>query len=100
MTKELGQLGEELLGKTSGKCKPRKDTWWWNDEIQQCLKRKKEAKKTLDRYNTEENKEAYIVAKKEAKRKVASAKARSCKVLCEAMDSSDGQKQVLRMANQ
>ena len=67
VTRELRQLGEELLGKTSRKCKPGKETWWWNDEIEQCFKRKNEAKNTLDRDNTEENKEAYIVAKKEAK---------------------------------
>ena len=73
VNREIGQLEEELLGKTCGKCKPRREVWWWNDEIQQCLMRKK--------HNTEENKEAYRIAKEEAKRKIASAKARACKVL-------------------
>nr|XP_027234580.1 uncharacterized protein LOC113825926 [Penaeus vannamei] len=32
VTEDLGKLGEILLGKTSGKCKPGKETWW-NDVV-------------------------------------------------------------------
>ncbi|XP_069974795.1 uncharacterized protein [Penaeus vannamei] len=59
VTEYLRKLGERLLGRTSGKCKPGKKTWWWNDEVQESLKRKKEAKKILDMENNDENKEVY-----------------------------------------
>ena len=65
--------------------------------MQQNTKRKKEAKKTLDKENTNVNKEAYKVAKKVAKKNVASAKARVPYV---DMDTIDGLKRVLIMAKQ
>nr|XP_027227214.1 uncharacterized protein LOC113819172 [Penaeus vannamei] len=100
VTEDLRKLGERLLGRTSGKCKPGKETWWWNDEVQESLKRKKEAKKTLDMENNDENKEVYKLAKKEAKKSVARAKARAYQVLYEDMETIDGQKRALRMAKQ
>ncbi|XP_069993536.1 uncharacterized protein [Penaeus vannamei] len=100
VTEYLRKLGERLLGRTSGKCKPGKKTWWWNDEVQESLKRKKEAKKILDMENNDENKEVYKLAKKEAKKSVAGAKARAYQVLYEDMGTIDGQKRALRMAMQ
>ena len=92
VTEDLRQLGEKLLGKT-GKYEPGKETWWWNEEVQQNIKRKKEAKKTLDKENTNANKEEY-------KKNIASAKARAYQVLYEDMDTIDGLKRVLKMAKQ
>jgi len=100
VTEDLRKLGEKLLGKTSGKCKPGKETWWWNEEVQKNIKRKREAKVALDKENTEESKEAYKVIKKETKKSVASAKARAYQVLYENMETDDGQKRVLRLAKQ
>ncbi|XP_027230979.2 uncharacterized protein [Penaeus vannamei] len=100
VTEDLRKLGERLLGRTSRKCKPGKETWWWNDEVQESLKRKKEAEKTLDMENDDENKEVYKLAKKEAKKSVARAKARAYQVVYEDMETIDGQKRALRMAKQ
>ena len=30
VTEDMRQLGEEILGKTSGKTKQEKETWWWD----------------------------------------------------------------------
>ncbi|XP_069970999.1 uncharacterized protein PF3D7_1120000-like [Penaeus vannamei] len=81
VTEYLRKLGERL-----------EETWWWNDEVQESLKRKKEAKKTLDMENKDEIKEVYKLAKKEAKKSVARAKARAYQVLYEDMETIDGQK--------
>ena len=77
VTEDLRQLGEKLLGKTSGNMKQGKETRWWNEDVQESIQTKKLAKITLDKDNNEENKAAYKTAKKEAKKSVAIAKARA-----------------------
>ena len=100
VTEDLKQLGEKLLGKTSGNMKQGKETWWWNEEVQESIQTKKLAKRTLDKDNSEGNKAAYKTAKKEAKRNVAIAKARAYDHLYADMDTTEGQKKVLRMAKE
>ena len=40
-------LGEEVLGKISGKVKVGEKMWWWGEEVQKHIRDKKEAKKRL-----------------------------------------------------
>ena len=84
---DLRQLGEELLGKTSGNMKQGKETWWWNEDVQESIQTKQLAKITLDKDNNEENKAAYKTAKKEAKKSVAIAKARAYDRLYQSMQT-------------
>ena len=64
------------------------------------IQTKKLAKKTLDKEKHEENKAAYKTAKKEANNNVAIANARAYDRLYADMDTSEGQKKVLRMAKE
>ena len=41
----LRKTGETVLGVTIGKRNGDRETWWWNKEIQESIKEKKEAKK-------------------------------------------------------
>ena len=100
VTEDLRQLGEKLLGKTSGNMKQGMETWWWNEDVQEGIQTKKLANITLDKDNNEENKDAYKTAKKEAKKSVAIAKARAFDRLYADMDTTEGQKKVLRMAKE
>jgi hypothetical protein len=46
------QVGEKVLGKTSGKGKPKdKETWWWSEEVKNSVKKKKEEKRKRDLIN-------------------------------------------------
>ena len=92
VTEDLIQLGDKLLVKTSGNMKQGKETWWWNEDVQESTQTKKLAKRTLDKDNNEDNKAAYKTAKKEAKRNVAIAKARAYGHLYADMDAIEGQK--------
>ena len=47
VTEDLRQLGEKLLGKTSGNMKQETDTWWWNEDVLESIQTKKLAKITL-----------------------------------------------------
>ena len=101
VTEDLKQLGEKLLGKTSGNMKQGKETWWWNEDEQESIQTKKLAKRTLDKDNSEENKAAYKTAKKEVNRNVAIAKARAYDHLyADVDDTTEGQKKVLWMAKE
>ena len=44
--KILRKTAETVLGVTFGKRKKDKETWWWNEEVQESIKEKKESKKT------------------------------------------------------
>ena len=41
----LRKTAETVLGVTSGKQKGDRETWWWNEEVQDSIIEKKEAKK-------------------------------------------------------
>ena len=65
VTEDLRQLGEKLLGKTSGNMIQGKETWWWTEDIQESTQTKKLVERTIDEDNNEENKAAYKIATKE-----------------------------------
>ena len=61
------------LGGTSGKVSTagRRKTWWWNQEVQEKLKDKRNAKKVWDTMRDDASKLAYKTAGEQAKREVA-----------------------------
>ncbi|KAI5715060.1 hypothetical protein M8J77_009915 [Diaphorina citri] len=92
-SKVIKEVAVNALGKTSGKGAPNdKESWWWNAEVQKAIKEKKETKKKYDKTKTQQDKEAYITAKKEAKRMVARAKAKKLSEATEDQDSMEGKK--------
>ena len=44
---------------TFGKRKRDRETWWWNEEVQESIKEKKEAKKAWDKIRDENNKKIH-----------------------------------------
>ncbi|KAK3542084.1 hypothetical protein QTP86_012411 [Hemibagrus guttatus] len=60
--------GRKVLGVPSGRRKEDKDTWWWNEEVQDGIQRKRLAKKKWDMDRTEKNRQEY----KELQRRVKS----------------------------
>ncbi|KAK3532736.1 hypothetical protein QTP86_028100 [Hemibagrus guttatus] len=51
--------GRKVLGVSSGRRKEDKETWWWNEEVQDSIQRKRLAKKKWDMDRTEENRQEY-----------------------------------------
>ena len=95
----LMRTAEELLGKTSGKGPPNdKESWWWSQETQEKIKRKREAGIVYKKNRTAENETAWKTAKKEAKRAVARARAEGMNDVYERLEASDGQKMIYNMA--
>ncbi len=42
------ETARKVLGMTSGQRKEDKEAWWWNEEVQESIRRKKLAKKNWD----------------------------------------------------
>ncbi|KAL1448427.1 hypothetical protein WDU94_003661 [Cyamophila willieti] len=94
-------VGETVLGKTSGKGRPKdKETWWWNVEVAKKIKEKKEAKKKWDQTNKPEDKAEYKRVNKEAKRAVAQAKAKELSDIYKEMETPEGEKNLYRLAKE
>ena len=95
------KVGEEILGKSSGK-KPNKskETWWWSPNCREAIENKKKAKKTYDRSRTDENKEILKGAKEAAKTAVAQVRAVALQEMYENLESREGQKRIFKVAKE
>ena len=53
--------GQEVLDMTTGRRPPGdKETWWWNDEVKDAIRAKKEVKKKWDASGRQEERETSI----------------------------------------
>ncbi|KAK3560574.1 hypothetical protein QTP86_010913 [Hemibagrus guttatus] len=70
----IRETGRKVLGVSSGRRKEDKETWWWNEEVQDSVQRKRLAKKKWDMDRTEENKQEYKELQHRVKIEVSKAK--------------------------
>ncbi|KAK3559190.1 hypothetical protein QTP86_005184 [Hemibagrus guttatus] len=70
----IRETGRKVLGVSSGRRKEDKETWWWNEEVQDSIQRKRLAKKKWDMDRTEENRQEYKELQRRVKREVSTAK--------------------------
>ena len=77
---------------TKGSGGEAKDTWWWNEEVQRAIKKKKECYRRLYHNRSVDNIEKYRVAKKTAKRAISVAKGRAYEDLYQYLSTKEGEK--------
>ena len=77
-----------------------KETWWWNEEVQESIRKKRLAKKRWDMQRDEESKQEYKEMRREAKKEVAKAKNNAYDELYEELDSKEGERTLYRLARQ
>ncbi|KAK3505605.1 hypothetical protein QTP70_004923 [Hemibagrus guttatus] len=70
----IRETGRKVLGVSSGRRKEDKETWWWNEEVQDSIQRKRLAKKKWDMDRTEQNRQEYKELQCRVKREVSKAK--------------------------
>ncbi|MCJ8738186.1 hypothetical protein PDJAM_G00032520 [Pangasius djambal] len=92
--------GRKVLGVSSGRRKEDKETWWWNEGVQDGIQRKKLAKKKWDMDRTEENRQEYKELQRRVKREVAKTKQEAYDELYTRLDTREGQKDLYRLARQ
>ena len=88
----IRSIARKELGETSGKVSTagRRETWWWNQEVQEKLKDKKKAKKAWDTIRDDASKLADKTAIKQAKREVAKARNKAYEELYEKLETKEG----------
>ncbi|KAK3535978.1 hypothetical protein QTP70_023718, partial [Hemibagrus guttatus] len=77
-----------------------RETWWWNEEVQDSIQRKRLAKKKWDMDRTEENRQEYKELQHRVKREVSKAKQKAYDELYTRLDTREGQKDLYRLARQ
>ena len=94
------KAAEEICGTSKGGKHIGKETWWWNEEVQDVLKKKKKAFKRWQTEGGTEAKEEYKKLKREAKRVVAKAKSEAQKDWYEKLGTKEGEKIIYKVAKQ
>ncbi|KAK3530804.1 hypothetical protein QTP70_002831 [Hemibagrus guttatus] len=96
----IRETGRKVLGVSSGRRKEDKETWWWNEEVQDSIQRKRLAKKKWDMDRTEENRQEYKELQHRVKREVSKAKLKAYDELYTRLDTREGEKDLYRLARQ
>ncbi|KAK3506225.1 hypothetical protein QTP70_002928 [Hemibagrus guttatus] len=96
----IRETGRKVLGVSSGRRKEDKETWWWNEEVQDSIQRKRLAKKKWDMDRTEENRQEYKELQRRVKREVSKAKQKAYYELYTRLDTREGEKDLYRLARQ
>ncbi|KAK3556984.1 hypothetical protein QTP70_022328, partial [Hemibagrus guttatus] len=96
----IRETGRKVLGVSSGRRKEDKETWWWNEEVQDSIQRKRIAKKKWDMDRTEENRQEYKELQRRVKREVSKAKQKAYEELYTRLDTREGEKDLYRLARQ
>ncbi|KAI5091175.1 hypothetical protein C0J45_18381 [Silurus meridionalis] len=58
-TEVIRETARKVLGVTSGNRKEDKETWWWNEEVQESIRRKTLATQNWDRQSDEKSRQEY-----------------------------------------
>jgi hypothetical protein len=69
----IRKVASKEFGVTKGGKRETKETWWWNEKVQNAIKEKKECFRRMHLDRSVDNIERYKVAKKTAKRAVSEA---------------------------
>ncbi|KAK3514571.1 hypothetical protein QTP70_021622 [Hemibagrus guttatus] len=96
----IRETGRKVLGVSSGRRKEDKETWWWNEEVQDSIQRKRLAKKKWDMDRTEENRQEYNELQRRVKREVSKAKQKAYDELYTRLDTREVEKDLYRLARQ
>ena len=91
---------QKRCGATKGGKPLERETWWWNEEVQESLRRKNDAFKKWQIQGGNELKEAYKNTKREAKTAVAKAKNEAYNNWYDKMGTEEGQWMIYKVAKQ
>ena len=89
-----------VLGVSSKQRTGDKETWWWDEEVQEIIRKNRLAKKRWDMRRDEESKQEYNELRREAKKEVAKAKSKAYDELYGGLDTKEGEKTLYRLARQ
>ncbi|KAI5613467.1 hypothetical protein C0J50_11355 [Silurus asotus] len=83
----MREAARKVLGVTSGSRKQDKETWWWNEEVQESIRGKRLSKQKWDRQSDEKSRQEYKKMRQQVKRDVAKAKEKAYEELYKRLDT-------------
>jgi hypothetical protein len=94
----IRKVASEEFRVTNGGKRETKETWWWNEKVQNAIKEKKECFRRMHLDRSVDNVEQYKVAKKIVKRAVSEARGQMYDGLYQRLGTKEGEKDIYRMA--
>jgi hypothetical protein len=94
----IRKVASEEFGVTKGGKRETKETWWWNEKVQNATKEKKECFRRMHLDRSVNNVERYKVAKKTAKRAVREVRGQMYDRLYRRLGTKEGKKDIYMMA--
>jgi hypothetical protein len=93
----IRKVASEEFGVTKGGKRETKETWWWNGNMQNAVKEKKECFRHMHLHMSVDNVEWYKVVKKNAKRAVSEVRGQMYDGLYQRLGTKEGEKEIYRM---
>ena len=91
---------EQTCGRTSGHRVEQRETWWWNEEVQEAIKQKKESFSQWQRTGRAQDKHLYRVSNNRAKRAVTAAKRLAWTDWSNGLHTTEGKQKMFKVAKQ
>ncbi|XP_054785632.1 uncharacterized protein LOC129292133 [Prosopis cineraria] len=98
MAKKIREVAKVVLGESKGSGPRDKESWWWNNSVQDKIKYKKNCFKAIHLCNNEENWERYRMAKKETKRAVGEARSKAFEEFYKNLETKEGEQNIYKIA--
>ncbi len=93
------EMARRELGESGGGKNVEKERWWWDQQVQEAVKAKKEAFKNWRRTRNEVDKEIYKEHRKTANISVTKAKDLAYEDMYEKLNTREGQTLIYKLAN-
>jgi Zn ribbon nucleic-acid-binding protein len=84
----------EVFGVTIENKREPKDTWWWNDDVQNAINEKKECYKCLHHNRSDDNIQKYKETRRNTKKTVCEARVQAYTELYRKLDTKEGENDV------
>ena len=94
----LRKTAEAVLGMTFGKRKGDRETWWWNEEVQESIKERKEAKKVWEKIKHKNSKYRYTKKRRVRQRRQLRLRRDVYDDLYDRLETKEGEKELYRLA--
>jgi hypothetical protein len=94
----IKKVASKEFGVTKGAKRETKETWWWNEKVQNPVKEKKEWFRRMHLDRSVDNVERYKVAKKTIKRAVSKVRGQMYDELYQQLSTKEGEKEIYRVA--
>ncbi|KAI5104482.1 hypothetical protein C0J45_6108 [Silurus meridionalis] len=94
----IRETARKVPSVTSGNRKEDKEAWWWNEKVQESIRRKRLAKQNWDRQSDEKGRQEYKEMRQQVKRDVEKAKDKAYEELYEKLDTKEGERDLYQLA--